>query len=202
MITLGIYLLVFLFAGLPYDTIVKWLNNINSVYKSPVVPTLFPPLLFNTYLIATCLKIIAVFFTLKLSYNYFYFDEPFYFIVAVACIVCSFFWSVFNKFKSVGASFYFFIGFYAYFSWIFLLILPLIYILFSILFNHRVIRNLFVIISCFLAPLLFEVGEYFIASNSIFLSLFFLRHLNGLDNYFSKNATTLLKDFNRRSVNV
>ena len=198
MLTIGVYLLLIILPALPFESIIRWLYSLNQSPADLSFPATFPPSKFQQFCITTVLRVVVIFGSIVFTYQFFYYDNPTFFFVGISLIISSYLWSLFNTFNLSGSMFYFFLAFYCYFSWLFLLITPLLYIIFSFIFNHSVLRNIFVISTSFLSIFVFELKEFFLTSNGILLALFFIKHLAGLDNYFSKKPRTLIQDFNNR----
>lgn len=169
-------LVVFSFiASLPISNILNWLlrsqTNVPNGTKNNIH---FPSNILNFLIKQLCYFFLG-FGLIYVSEKLFYFQSDILILIGFLFILSSFFWSIFNKFSVPDYFFFFILGTYVFFSINFLFLIPILFLILSLLTNSIYVGFVCMIASSFIAYFLFDTHYLFLGFNSILLVLSFLR---------------------------
>lgn len=130
-------------------------------------------------------------------HQFFYYDNPLFFIVGffIGCLGC--FWSIFN-WKRPVQFFYFIVGVYSFFSWHFLWIFGALFLALSVILNHSILGYIGAILGSFLGVFIEEIDPLFMVVNWVILTLFIIKQGKAIGSIFTGSTGSLLRQFKNR----
>jgi hypothetical protein len=197
--SLFIILLLFLCASLPLNSIINLLLNPSDIKPSGNSNTIhFPSNIFK-FLFIQSLNFLLGFGLFYISEKLLYFQPDIFILTSFSLILIGYFWSFLNSFNPPQSSFFFIFGVYIFFSSTFLWLVPVLFLIFSLLFNSLHFGYLIMIIVSFSGLILFETNYLFLGFNCIFLTIYCIRFYTYLIRTSANNNTSLIQLFNQRS---
>jgi len=198
MITTVIFIGLILITGLPLK---KWLSPTPVKFTSENTPkhTALRSPTIAYYFIKYALNCsIGYVLTLGLTY-YFYYQSDTYLIVSIALMILSFSWPYSQKFKPNKDVLLFITGIFAYFFIHFIWIIPIIYIMTSILLNTTTLNTIITMTSLLLIYTITpSLSPLFLNINIITILILSFLFYKDIINFFNKKNNSLLHQFKLR----
>mgnify|MGYP001376592491 CR=1 FL=1 len=139
------------------------------------------------------------YFILFILNNIFFYEDPLFIFFGFTIALIGYFWPFILSSTSRNYFFAFLLGIYCYFNIGLILIILLVFPIFSLIFNHVFLGYLITFFMCFTSIYFFELNDFFIISNSIFIALYVIRHAKEFIYFFSENTNTLMSQFRFRN---
>jgi len=197
MITSLNYFILFFLASLPINTILRWILPQSQPETTPHVKS-------GSSILRFCFihlfNFSLGFVTTILANQFFFYEISSFFTIAISIILVSFFWSVFNKFKSAGNIIPFILGILSFYSIHFIWLFSLFALLFIIIFNHVTIGVFIALLALYSGLTIFDISTEFITIHTLIVVMYILRKNNKILDFFSKNPKTLLMQFQQRNL--
>ncbi|MAH81495.1 MAG: hypothetical protein CMP39_07490 [Rickettsiales bacterium] len=197
MIIFGIFLLCFIIGGIPIEDVLTPKIKEKDSQSSKIQ---LEPSPFATYFILTCLVQFAVGYGLTiLAREVLYFSNDSFLIAALLVLVTSHCWPIFNGFKQNKYPLLLITGissaFYTNFFWI----IPIIYLIFTILLNSQFISYLTTLLSLLILYSFIEnIPDNFLFLNLGIFIIFILLYSNNIFNSLEGKSNTLYRQFQKR----
>ena len=201
MITIIVYLLLFLVSAFPIKNIIHFIffppspKKDNNYAQRYTPKRSKDPLIFVFFEIVKCLLGYGL---IAFSYNYFYYNNEIFLLLAALLILISYAWPIFNKFKSNKNIFSFLCGFYIFFNPHFGWVFPLLFLVLMIVLNSIELSFILSVVVILMSTLFIEVEDIFLLINmGVFLILICL-FLESVLSAISNNPKSLKTLFENR----
>ena len=189
--------MLFICASIPSKYVMSWLffskpNNESSTHLC------FP----TQGAVFACSQLINFFFGYGLFYiaeQVLYYQSDTIILLSFFVIISGYFWSIFKLFKSNDLFFFFFLGIFTFFNTAFIIIFPVLFVLFSVFMNHVTLGYIVTFLAFFIMPLFFELEPLYILLNFILLTLFLVHQFKYILRAYSSDSPSLLDSFISRT---